>query len=73
MKIVVMLLALLPVVGFANDQKPKSNPLSIFNKECKNSKNPTQNKKNCLDEEKAKEAENNFKNFQENKHMNATF
>ena len=72
MKKIFLVLALLPAIGFsADDDKPKTR--TIFNRECDNIKDPAQRKKSCLAEEKQKEADEVFRNFQENNHIETNF
>lgn len=72
MKKLVLILALIPLLGFAEDKVPPKS-LKIFNKQCENMKDPAQRKKHCLTEEKQKEAAENFRNFQENNRIETTF
>ncbi|MCL9684867.1 hypothetical protein [Legionella maioricensis] len=67
MKKIALIFAFLPLVGFAdNTTKPKAP--SIFSKGCENIADPVERQKDCLLVEKQKEAEEAYRNFQENTH-----
>jgi|HubBroStandDraft_6_1064221.scaffolds.fasta_scaffold1945195_2 hypothetical protein len=72
MKKIVLILALFPLVGLADTEEANPNTPSIFRNECNNTKDPVERKKNCLAMEKQKEAEEAFRNFQENNHIETT-
>ncbi|KTD10641.1 hypothetical protein Lgra_1607 [Legionella gratiana] len=63
MKKIVLLLfiVLLPLNVFASDEV---NPNSSFNNDCENLKDPDE-RKDCLNIEKRNEAEQNFRNFEQ--------
>lgn len=67
MKKIALIFALLPLVGFAGEAtKPKAP--SIFTKGCENITDPVERQKDCLLVEKQKDAEEAYRNFQENNH-----
>ncbi len=72
MKKVVLICALLPLFGVAIADEVNVSTPSIFQNECENTKDPVERKKNCLQMEKQKEAEEAFKNFQENNRIETT-
>ncbi len=72
MKKIVLICALLPLVGVAIADEVNLNTPPIFKNECENTKDPVERKKNCLQMEKQKEAEEAFKNFQENNRIETT-
>lgn len=67
-----ILLVLFPLACFAGDDAQQQKSLA-FNDTCKNAGTSGEIQNDCLLEEKQKEAEANFQNFQENNHMDKTF
>ncbi|MFI4919184.1 MAG: hypothetical protein ACHP65_06485, partial [Legionellales bacterium] len=64
-------LLLVPLIGFGNSQT-EPNTSAVFNQECNDAANSVNHDKNCLVIEKNKEANENYKNFQENNHSEQT-
>ncbi len=62
MKKLILIMALLPLNAFATDAV---NPDSYANNNCDNIQDPAE-RKDCFNIEKKNEAEENFRNFQEN-------
>jgi hypothetical protein len=66
MKKIVLIVALLPLTVFARDGI-NSNANSLINNKCENVTDPVE-RKDCLIIAKKNEAEEHYKNFQENNH-----
>ncbi|KTD56317.1 hypothetical protein Lsan_3005 [Legionella santicrucis] len=64
-KLVLLFIVLLPFNVFASDEV---NPNSYFNNNCENLKDPEE-RKDCLNVEKRNEAEQNFRNFEQDNQM----
>ncbi|WP_115707214.1 hypothetical protein [Legionella sainthelensi] len=64
-KLVLLFIVLFPFNVFANDEV---NPNSYFNNNCENLKDPDE-RKDCLNIEKRNEAEQNFRNFEQDNQM----
>lgn len=72
MKSLLILCALIPLASFAGEDANSQKSLTFGNK-CEIAGNSGDAAKDCLLEEKGKEAEDNFKNFQENTHIDQSF
>jgi hypothetical protein len=67
MKKIILILLFVPLTGFSNDQtEVKTAP--TLSQECRRNTNTKEESKDCLAIEKNKEAQQNFRNFQENNH-----
>ncbi|ARB91810.1 hypothetical protein A6J40_06260 [Legionella longbeachae] len=64
-KLVLLFIVLLPFNVLANDEV---NPNSYFNNNCENLKDPDE-RKDCLNIEKGNQAEQNFRNFEQDNQM----
>lgn len=71
MKLVALIFALLPLTGFTAEM-PTKQPQHDLSSDCNDINATDETKKNCLLEEKQKDAAENFRNFQENNHLEKT-
>lgn len=72
MKSLLILCALIPLTSFAGLDAKAQKSLTLGNK-CEIAGNSGDAEKDCILEEKETEAEENFKNFQENTHIDRSF